>query len=289
MLTQVRLVNGSDETLIRPNPVIGLSDYDWGYPDVRSVSNDRTDTDGEDDTTQFVGASAISMTLTLWTGTRAILDDLGKYCTPDQRPYLYVLDDEWATERRVRLRADKMSRPVSRRTGAKREVQLSWAAPDGLWEDANESSTWITATVPATSGLQTPVIGANGNTYAALMNNSNSTGAVSVLNAGNVRSSYRVQLYGPCTAPALWNDSTGQVIAFKSGLVLGAGEYLDIDPVNRTVLLNSDPSASKLSQVDYTVTNWWTLQRGINYVRYQPVSATVGSAAYMTTRSKWIV
>jgi len=289
MLTQVRLVNDPDEMFIRPRADIGLSDYDWGFPDIRSVTTDRTDKDGEDDTSQFIGASAITMTLTLWTGTRAVLDELGKYCTPDQRPYLYVLDDEWSTERRVRLRADKLSRPVPRRQGPKREVQLSWAAPEGLWEDAEETTTVISATIPSTSGLLTPVLGANGNTYAALFANSNSTGAVSVLNAGNVRMGYTVAIYGPCTGPALYNDTTGQVIAFKSSLVLGAGEYLDIDPVNRTVFLNSDPNASRLNQVDYTLTDWWMLQRGVNGVRYQPASATPGSAAFLTTRTKWIV
>jgi len=289
MLTGVRLVNGDDELIVRPSDTIALSDYDWGYPDVRVVTVDRTDTDGEDDSTRFFGASAISMTLTLWTGTRTVIDELGKYCTPDQRPYLYVTDDEWSTERRVRLRADKLSRPVSRKTGAKREVQLSWSAPEGLWEDAEETTYQISATIPSTAGLATPVLGANGNTYAALFANSNSTGAVQIINAGNVRMGYTVAIYGPCTGPALYNDTSGKVIAFKPAMILGAGEYLDVDPVNRTVFLNSDQSASRLNMIDYTVTDWWLLERGVNEVRFQPLAATPGSAAFLTTRTKWIV
>lgn len=289
MLTQVRLVNDPDEMMIRPRDDIGLSDYDWGFPDVRAVTTDRTDKDGEDDTSQFIGASAISMTLTLWTATRAVLNELGAYCTPDQRPYLYVIDDEWTTERRVRLRADKMSRPIARKTGPKREVQVSWAAPEGLWEDASETTTIISATMPSTAGLATPVLGANGNTYAALFANSNSTGAVSVLNAGNIRMGYMVKLYGPCSGPALYNDTTGQASVFKASTTLAAGEYLDIDPVNRTVFLNSDPNSSRLNQVDYSLTDWWMLRRGVNAVRYQPASATPGAAAYITSRTKWIV
>lgn len=288
MLTQVRLINGTDQMVISPASYIGLSDYDWGFPDIREVSTPRTDADGEDDTTAHIGASAVSMTLTLWGSTRSTLDQLASYCAPDMRPYLYVQDDEWSTERRILLRADKLSRPVPRRMGTKREVQLSWKAPDGLWEDTTESTTWVTATIPSTTGLQTPVVGANGNTYAALFNNANSTGAVNVTNAGSVATGFHVLLYGPCTAPALYNDTTGKAIVFKSNTVLGSGEYLDIDPINRTVYLNSDVSASRLNQVDYTKTQWFRLVKGTNAIRYQPSSATVGAAAYLSMRTKWI-
>lgn len=288
MLTQVRLVNGTDQFVISPAPYIGLSDYDWGFPDIREVSQTRTDADGEDDTTSRIGASAVSLTLTLWGSTRATVDALAAYCTPDLRPYLYVQDDEWSTERRILLRADKLSRPVPRRMGTKREVQLSWKAPNGVWEDVNETTTWITATIQSTSGLQTPVVGGTGNTYAALFNNSNSTGAVNITNSGTIATGFRVLLYGPCTAPALYNDTTGQAIVFKSNLVLAAGEYLDIDPINRTVYLNSDPAVSRLGQVDYTQTKWFRLAKGTNAIRYQPSSATVGAAAYLTMRTKWI-
>jgi hypothetical protein len=288
MLTQVRLVNGSEEMLIRPRDDIALADYDWGFPEVRVVSVARTDTDGEDDTTEFIGGSAITMTLALWADTRAIIQELGAYCTPDQRPYLHVQDDEWTEERRILLRADKLSRPVSRARGSLREVQLSWSAPEGLWESAEEISQLISATILSTAGLATPVVGGTGNTYAAIFANSNSAGAVAVNNLGNIRSGFQVNLYGPCTAPALYNDTTGQALVFKSGMVLGAGEYLDIDPVAKTIYLNSDVNASRLSELDYTQTNWWILQRGINYIRYQPTIATAGSAALLTTRTRWI-
>jgi len=64
------------------------------------------------------------------------------------------------------------------------------------------------------------------------------TGQVSLSNAGNESGPVRLRIDGPCTGPVITHGSTGAQLVFSTSLVLRAGEWLEVDMENRTVLAN---------------------------------------------------
>lgn len=285
MLTQVRLVDGAREMILRPRDGIAAAKLDWGFPEVRAVVENATDTDGTNDTTQHHGASAVSLELTLYQPgtTRALIDELRSYCHPGRRPYLYVTDDEWATERRIQLRADQQSAPITAGNGLNRGVQIAWRAPAGVWEDVDQGVTTVPANIPDGLGLAVPVV------MPATFTNTAGASVRTVTNAGTTPLYWVARMYGPCTGPQLLNVDTGETLLFKPSLALGAGEYIEVDVRARSVFFLGDRSDSRLGQVDYTATTWWRFPADTTTtVRYFADSAALGAQCEIYTRTQWL-
>jgi hypothetical protein len=121
---------------------------------VRAVAGSRPQADGSLDTTSWLGAGAVSLSLNLYTGDRALLDELAVFMDPSYRPYLIVDDDGWAGERRVMLRPDNWTKAIATGAGAQRVVQMQWQAPDGFAED--NALTIVTLTPLLTPGTGLP-------------------------------------------------------------------------------------------------------------------------------------
>jgi len=64
------------------------------------------------------------------------------------------------------------------------------------------------------------------------------SGQVSLTNPGNIEGPVRLRVDGPTAGPVIRHESSGRTLVFSSTLVLGAGEWLDIDMDARTVLAN---------------------------------------------------
>ena len=64
------------------------------------------------------------------------------------------------------------------------------------------------------------------------------TGQVSITNPGNETGPVRLRIDGPCRGPVVTHVSTGAQLIFSSSLVLGAGEWLEVDMEARSVLAN---------------------------------------------------
>lgn len=283
-VTSVKLVDGAAEMVISPRDGVFVQSLDVPFPAVRGNTESRTDSDGERDTTQFFGSRSASLELLLTQAPAAIHDEISAFCHPASRPYLVVADDEWSGERRLRLRVDQFSDPVEAKTAPQaRKLQAQWKVPDGVWEDADQATTVISADAPSTGGLAMPV------TMPASFSASTSAGARLITNAGTVPLHWVARLYGPCTGPRLTLDSAGLALVFKTSLVLAAGEYVEIDSRERTVYANGDTSISRLNQLDYTLSTWWRLARGDNQVRYNPASGiSAGAVAELYTRTQWL-
>lgn len=283
-ITSVRLVDGAAEMILFPRTDLRLLTMDVPLPSARAVTEPRTDDDGEHDDTQHHDGSSCSLEIRVLTTPATIKDELARFQYPGDRPYLCVIDDEWGGERRLRLRADAGDGKVGTDLPPNmRDLRAQWRVPDGTWEDVDEVTTNIPVDTVSTTGLAVPVV------IPATMAAGSSAGALLVVNSGPVPLHWRARLYGPCTGPKLTLDETGAAIVFKSSMVLGAGEYLDVDSRLRTVWLLSDTSNSRLGEVDYTLTTWWRLARGDNHVRYNPASGVVaGAMAELYTRTQWI-
>lgn len=289
MLTSVKLVDGAREMVLLPRTGDGifLQQIDAPMPGVREVAADRTDDDGSDDDTEFFGARACSIELLVTESPRTVEDELTRYLHPRLRPYLVVEDDGWSQARRLRLRADQFSAPLTLETARwdGRKIAVGWKAPDGVWEADELTSVSVSADVSQAVGAAFPV------TFPMAFAATQAAGASRVTNAGSTPSHFTARLYGPCTAPRLVNQTTGEEITFVDSLSLAAGDYIEVNTRDRTAYLTVNGSASQVSRlnsVDFTVTSWWRLEPGTQVVRYAPPLADAGAAAVIDYRACWL-
>lgn len=77
------------------------------------------------------------------------------------------------------------------------------------------------------------------------------TGQVSLTNPGNIAGPVRLRIDGPVQGPVVTHVSSGRSLVFASSVVLGAGEWIEVDMERREVLANGQSSR-----------NGWVTQRG---------------------------
>jgi hypothetical protein len=286
VITAVRLVDGARELTLHPRPDVLPDSLDVSFPAIREATEPRTDDDGERDTTLLFGSRAVALSAAVTDDVYEpanLLDQVKAFLHPRTRPYLYVTQDGWATERRMLLRVDQFSEPYTGYVASQvRAVQLQWKAPDGVWEAATESETTVNADVATSDGLHWPV------TFPISFVATTATGAAQVSNGGGVPSHFTARMYGPCSGPRLVNETTGEEITFRDSLALAAGEYVEVDTRQRTAYLNSMTTQSRLTYLDFAVTSWWRVEPGDQTVRYAPPSATGGAVAVITYRPAWL-
>lgn len=287
MKTSVRIVDGDRIFVVHPSTNILPQALQVGSPSVREVTESRTDDDGERDSTELFGSRAVSLNIVVLKDDvecERVLDQLKMFLHPRSRPYLYVVDDGWAQERRIKLRVDQWSEPYEGYVASQaREVQLQWKAPDGVWEAADAAEETIAADIATDAGgMSFPT--SFPMSFAPTM----AVGSTTVTNFGVIPSHFVVRLYGPCTAPTLVNETTGEQLAFTSSLSLAAGQYVEVDTREQTATAQSDASVTRLNYVDFATTSWWQLQPGDNAIRYAPKDADAGAQAVITYRPAWL-
>ncbi len=285
-VTLMRLVDGPREFVLhqpseRREDVI-VESIDVPSPGVRATVADRH-TDGTLDSTANHGARAVSLSLVLFDTPTGTVDELNGFLHPSARPWLVVADDEWAQERRLRLRVDQFGSPMPTVSDRVRRVQMQWQAPDGVWE----------ATAPTVFTVGAAADVPTGRTYNLTFPRSypasQTVGSALHVNLGNTFADFTARLYGPCRGPRLTDDLTGRTIAFTDELELGPGEYVEINTRDRTALLLSDTTVSRLNLIDFAATVWWRLRPGTNQVRYSPSSAVeAGSVAVVDYYPRWL-
>lgn len=282
-VTSVKLVDGATEMVLYPREDLVLKGLDPGSPAVRAQVENRADGDGEVDTTQRRGGRVLTVEFMTLANPEGIMQELGLFLRPSARPYLVRADDEWVQQRRLRLRVDPWAAPLSADLAPwQREVQVQWRCPDGTWEGLDETTVIVGADAPASVGFSAPFSAPLELAPAA------ATNSAQTANAGTDGCHFVARLYGPCTAPRLINDTTDEQLVFTAALALGAGEYVEVDTLNRTAYLNSDPTLSRLGFVDFPVSTWWQVQPGLNTIRFAPTSPSAGSQAEITYRPLWL-
>lgn len=283
-VTSMYLAEGSRQMLLYPRADLAVLSFNAGSPTVRAVTENRPDDDGERDTTERHGGRAVAIDLRAIEDPAGVQDEVSSFLGPAARPYLVVADDRWAQVRRLRLRFDQMGGPIDAdQAPTIRDMQFQWRAPDGVWEAAEETMITVSADIPVSVGYSYP------KTYPLTYANTTASGALTVTNLGGAASHFTAKLYGPCVAPQLVNDLTGERISFSSALVLGAGEYVEVSTRDRTAYLNSDPAQSRLGQIEFGAPNtWWRIVRGTQDLRYTATTPEAGAAAVITYRPTWL-
>lgn len=284
MITSMRLVDGADQMILLPRDNLAVQGLDAGAPAVREVTENRAGANGEIDTTSLHGARAVSLDVLEKATPAGFEDEIAVFLDPGRRPYLYVVDDEWSTERRLRLRYVQHNAARSAEMpGTVRHLQVQWKAPDGVWEDASgDTLVTILADISDGAGLAWPA------TWPISFDPTAAAGAQVITNPGTLPAYFTARLYGPCTGPSLLNVTTGEQITFTSDLVLGAGDYVEVSMLEHTAYAESDPSASRLGYLDFGLSSWWRLAPGAQELRFHAASASTGAQVVIVYRPAWL-
>lgn len=238
------------------------TELNLGYPNVREVVSNRPDQDGIDDRTQYFGARAVTANITALAGAGARIDDVADnfapFMQPSLRPVLHViLDRPGAAERTMTVRAAGYGYQIA--GDNQRDIQLAWVASDPYLYDPTVQ------TATAWGGSTT----AQGRTYPLTFNRTypagggtSTTGVIS--SAGDLPVQPLLRIYGPITAPQVnFVSYTGGVrtgpggrVAFVSGFVIGAGDWVDVDTDNKTAFQTGDPTRSVFNQLNFATIVW---------------------------------
>lgn len=274
-----------DGDILQLTPANGFNirDFNLGFPTVRTVMDNRPNVDGTDDRTRFFGSRVVSVDIDLVGDKWALLDQLAPYLNPNNRPYL-VFDDATQT-RRIRLRSSEETAIITAPTNIQR-VLLQWIAPDGI----AEAVTQVSVDVPASIGLQPGFTFNFG--FDLLFPTASPAGRTNVQSVGSIRSYPVIQLYGPCRNPRIDNREDPNLIGAPKQLAfniaLSTSQYLEIDTRERTVLFGGNPNQPRYQTLDFTVSEWWSLAAGDNFVKYFPDSFRTGARAVMLFRPAFL-
>ena len=232
---------------------------DLGWPEVRSVMNNRPDADGVDDRTRYFGSRAVTADI-VTTGYAVSVDEIasqfGRFMSPKIRPELhYVLDRPGTPERVLRVRGDAYGWPIV--GGTKRDIHLSFIAADPIARSVDEeiATAWAGSDVPG-----------GGRTYDLTYDRkyAGEAGGAKIdaypVVEGDVTVQPVFRIYGPVTAPRIevWHTYEGQEVthnafAFRESFTVPAGEFVEIDSEHHTCTFNG---ASVLGAVQWMVSNW---------------------------------
>lgn len=114
---------------------------------------------------------------------------------------------------------------------------------------------------------------------------STSSGIAYAPNVGTYPTGATIRLYGPVSTPSIEHLESNSTMRFH--IDIPAGEYLELNLLDRSVLLNGTTSRRATLEVK---SKWFMLQPGTNSIRYNGEPLGSGSDPYMdiTYRSAWI-
>ncbi len=254
-----------------------LNRLDLGFPEVRAVSDPLAGGDGEVDSTQYVGARAITAALTLSRPVGPKIDLLRGLCHPGRRLWLHVARDDWDGERRILVRGNDVAAVPANLTRA----QVGWRAPAGLLQSVVADSVTLSPVGNASGGLAYP------ETYPVAFDPGLVPGAALISVGGTVPAPPVVDIYGPCGNPLVRLVGTGEQVRLL--MPVAAGEFVRVDMAARSVTLNGDLNQSRYGRLDFASSSWWTLPVGdAVQVVFSPEAPSAGCQAVLTWRRTWI-
>jgi len=285
--TVARIVDLDETTELLRMDTLGsqftLNRLDYGFPEVRAAFTTRAGSDGEIDRTKFHGARLVTTTVTLDGAQGPIgpaLDVIRGLAHPQRRLWLYVKRDDWPLgERRILVRGESVTTPSNGKLPV--QVQTVWRAPKGVMEAAQPVNVVLSPSATPVGGRTEP------ETFPFAYNPGLIPGSAFVPVGGTVAAVPVIDMYGPCSDPAVFVISTGQRIAF-TGLTLAAGDFLRVDMGLHTAFLNNDPNQSRYNRFDFIVSSWWTLPAGVQQVAFSPSAPSTGCQALLKFRSRWL-
>jgi hypothetical protein len=154
-------------------------------------------------------------------------------------------------------------------------IQITLQAGDPTWYTDGEIAQTLNLVADAATGFGFP------QGFPLSFGSPTSISTVTVTNGGNKPAGARINIPGPVVNPKILHDTSGAYLEFNITLV--SGDYLDIDLLNRTVVLNG--SASRYNTKTPS-SRWFMLQPGANQIRFL-ASAVTASVATVYFKSAW--
>ena len=258
-----------------------ITRLDFGYPEVRAVVDSRPLADGTDDRSRFLGARVVTMELQTRGDRQTKMDELAPFLAPRNRPFLFFPAPEG--ERRVQLRP-RMRNAAWEGPPERLRMILQWDAPNGTTETADLESVLIPAAVPVEPGI------AFDWTFPLVFPAAGTEGATEVDTIGHASCPPVFVMHGPCTNPRIESltdlREDGQPKRLRFDITLGINDTLTVDTRERTVKLNDQ--FDRYSTLDPSVSTWWTLLPGNNFIRFFPESFIVPSRVTVNYRCQFI-
>jgi len=158
-------------------------------------------------------------------------------------------------------------------TAARFSVQLVATDPR-RFGDALTASTGLPST---TGGLTVPF------TVPFTVDAVTVTGQASLANPGNNAGPVRLRIDGPVTGPVVTHVNSGRSLVFGSSIVLGAGEWIDVDMERREVLANGQSSRNGW----VTSRGWSSFEPGVNTWSFTAVAYHADSLLTVTATPAW--
>ena len=266
-----------------------VAEFDVGFPEIRENKENRALSSGTMDFTRFHGESTVAMRVLVTNhnkygrSRRDLVDAIMPYCRPEARGYLHWQLNDEPDSRCVRIRAGRVARPVN---GYNRvELVCSWVVPRGI----QESSFLFTDVLSPSDTITTPGSGrAYPLTFPRIYPAATTTGSgtKTINNHGTVEVYPFIRVYGSVTDPLIRNVTTGKQLRFQA-LTIPDDNYITIDLYNRQVLMNDDPSDSRLNSLVHGDSDWWSLVPGNNEILFS-AAAYSGTRIEITYRYAWL-
>lgn len=275
----VELISPSDALILDALDGWGILNIDLGDPEVRTQAQNAPDADGSLDFTNFVGARTMTIGMELVEFSQdmfTMVTRLKGFCRPRVPLKIVLKLSDSAPWLQADIRRGPWTNPLND-LWVQNPV-LQWVVPKGVFESLDAQ---VIILNPSGTGVEL------GRTYDRVGDRVYPTspvlGSGSVVNNGNVEAYPLIRIYGPCTDPAVWNDSQNKVLSF-AGITILAGEFLEVETRYHTVRYQGLITDDRYSTLNFTTSRWWTLNPRSNQLRFVPATAGVGSNAEVTYR-----
>ena len=227
----------------------------FDYPDLRSSDIARPLDHGLFPGTDYFGGRTITLRLETWGGWDAVRRALAAFQVGAELPLVWQQDGIGKLMANVRVRR----RGPLQIDSAYAVAGMSGCAVEFAATDPRIYSNEIHS---ATATLEAAASGMTFNATFNLLFGVGTSSTASVENIGTFETRPLIRITGAVDAPSLINETTGKTLALSGSLA--AGEYVDVDFLNRTVMLNGESS-----RYNWVVDSagWWTLEPGINSIR----------------------
>ncbi len=219
--------------------------------DIRFTADLMPQSDGQLNHTQYLTGYKMRLALALWNDPTSVA------CGADAQDMLDELD----------AHIDALRNPL----GTTRLVWHPTSKPERMANDIVLAERAVATVVPGRSDGLVAVQFAVVSAFPYAMSEQEQTPATitdgateTLVNEGTTRFWPVFKVYGPTSNFTITNTTTGELLAWD-GAMIGTGEYVEIDMFRGTAYLNGD-GANLLDGIDFLTTDFWALERGLNYV-----------------------
>ena len=266
----LRLESDGLDPLDLNQPGIMTTGLDLGDAVMREVVSTRAGADGTIDTSRFVGARVVTLSvdvnpaaspggLTRW----QLTERLRAFTHPAARPRLFVQFTPDDPEVMLTLRRSQFTDTWRPQRRANTESVVQWVCPDGIME-----SVVLNEAVARASASDATVIGrAYKKVYPWAYDAAPIVGSATVVNAGNTTVYPVLRLRGPMSDRIELTHIEQDRSIVIDGTTIPAGSYIEIDTRTHRITLNSDPDLSRRQFLVFPDTQWWTLDPGEQRIR----------------------